>query len=128
MCVTADGCVDSALRSQIVECFEPEAAQSDPELLAAAVKLGCSALLYHPSLVDVLCFPTKLAVAAPDGKVGLHSNSTCGTAAYGSAEDLNASVAGQQQWHYAVCITYPEGKQRSIVQRVIGVPATSKPP
>ena len=66
----ADGCVDSALQAQLVQCCESEAASTDPELMAAVVQLARSALRHHPSLVDVLCFPTRLTPAAPEGKVG----------------------------------------------------------
>ena len=64
--------MDGQLRTHMLQCLEPDAAQADPELLAAAVKLACSALLHHPSLVDVLFLPTALAAPGPEGKVICH--------------------------------------------------------
>ena len=64
--------MDGQLRAHMLQCLEPDAAQSDPELLAAAVKLTCSALQHHPSLVDVLFLPTALAAPGPHGKVICH--------------------------------------------------------
>ncbi|KAK9805788.1 hypothetical protein WJX73_010423 [Symbiochloris irregularis] len=66
--MTADGEVDRQLQEHLLQCFEPETAQADPELLAAAARLAASAAMHHASLLDVIFFPTALAPAAPDGK------------------------------------------------------------
>lgn len=64
--------MDRQLQEHLLQCFEPDTAQAEPELLAAAVKLAASAAMHHASLLDVLFFPTALAPAAPEGKVHAH--------------------------------------------------------
>ena len=57
-------------------CLRPAAAKASPEVAVAAAHLLSTAAQHHPSLVDLLCFPTSLAAEHPPGKVQPRSCST----------------------------------------------------
>lgn len=101
----ADGKVDEDLRMQLVACFEPEVADGEPELLAAATKLAVSAIHHHPSLVDVLCFPTSLKLPAPDGKVPHDSSKlTRHCQCLADEHPLSTSSFSPSQQPFCLCI------------------------
>ena len=52
-------------------CLRPSAARASPEVAAATAHLLSTAAQHHPSLVDLLCFPTSLTAEHPAGKVGM---------------------------------------------------------
>ena len=50
-------------------CLRPATAKASPDVAVACAHLLGTAAQHHPSLLDLLCFPTSLAAEHPPGKV-----------------------------------------------------------
>ena len=95
-------------------CLRPATAKASPDVAVACAHLLGTAAQHHPSLLDLLCFPTSLAAEHPPGKV---SPSPTGLRL------LECCVVGPvRSWHRCAEYSGTRRMQLSVLAQTVSLP------